>query len=153
MGEVLLASCACEPQVDLVLNFKSRADNVMLPETISKEPIGPMVKTNDTTWFHIVRWTSSAVIAAEELGVNSVNVDDLRKTGTNPELKRLLGVGDDLGQKLGLSQDWSYNIVKQVGNYGEIFERNVGERTPLGLPRGLNALWSDGGLLMSPPFR
>jgi general L-amino acid transport system substrate-binding protein len=112
-----------------------------------------MVKTNDTTWFHIVRWTSSAVIAAEELGVNSVNVDDLRKTGTNPELKRLLGVGDDLGQKLGLSQDWSYNIVKQVGNYGEIFERNVGEKTPLGLPRGLNALWSDGGLLMSPPFR
>jgi general L-amino acid transport system substrate-binding protein len=93
------------------------------------------------------------VIAAEELGVNSVNVDDLRKTGTNPELKRLLGVGDDLGQKLGLSQDWSYNIVKQVGNYGEIFERNVGEKTPLGLPRGLNALWSDGGLLMSPPFR
>jgi general L-amino acid transport system substrate-binding protein len=133
--------------------LKSRADNVMLPETISKEPIGPMVKTNDTTWFHIVRWTSSAVIAAEELGVNSVNVDDLRKTGTNPELKRLLGVGDDLGQKLGLSQDWSYNIVKQVGNYGEIFKRNVGERTPLGLPRGLNALWSDGGLLMSPPFR
>jgi general L-amino acid transport system substrate-binding protein len=97
--------------------------------------------------------TSSAVIAAEELGVNSVNVDDLRKTGTNPELKRLLGVGDDLGQKLGLSQDWSYNIVKQVGNYGEIFERNVGEKTPLGLTRGLNALWSDGGLLMSPPFR
>ncbi len=135
------------------LALKNRADNVMLPETISKEPIGPMVKTSDTAWFHVVRWTSSAVIAAEELGADSTNVDELRKTGTNPELKRLLGVGDDLGQKLGLSQDWSYNIVKQVGNYGEIFERNVGEKTPLGLSRGLNALWSNGGLLMSPPFR
>jgi general L-amino acid transport system substrate-binding protein len=135
------------------LGLKNRADNIMLPETISKEPIGPMVKTGDTGWFHVVRWSSSVPIAAEELGVSSGNVDELRKTGTNPELKRLLGVGDDLGQKLGLSQDWSYNIIKQVGNYGEIFERNVGTNTPLGLTRGLNALWSNGGLLMSPPFR
>jgi general L-amino acid transport system substrate-binding protein len=101
----------------------------------------------------VVRWTASVPIAAEELGVTAGNVDEQRKTGTHPELKRLLGVGDDLGQKIGLSQDWSYNIIKQVGNYGEIFERNVGEKTPLGLSRGLNALWSDGGLLMSPPFR
>jgi general L-amino acid transport system substrate-binding protein len=135
------------------LGLKNRADNVMLPETISKEPIGPMVKTGDPAWFHVVRWTASVPIAAEELGISSGNVDEQRKTGTNPELKRLLGVGDDLGQKIGLSQDWSYNIIKQVGNYGEIFERNVGTNSPLGLTRGLNALWSNGGLLMSPPFR
>jgi general L-amino acid transport system substrate-binding protein len=125
----------------------------MLPETISKEPIGPMVKTGDPAWFHVVRWTASVPIAAEELGITSENVDDQRKAGTNPEVKRLLGVGDDLGQKIGLSQDWSYNIIKQVGNYGENFERNVGANSPLGLARGLNALWSNGGLLISPPFR
>jgi general L-amino acid transport system substrate-binding protein len=112
-----------------------------------------MVKTGDPGWFHLIRWTASVPIAAEELGVSSGNVDDQRKTGTNPELKRLLGVGDDLGQKIGLSQDWSYNIIKQVGNYSDIFERNVGANSPLGLTRGLNALWSNGGLLMSPPFR
>lgn len=133
--------------------LKNRADHVMLPGTISKEPIGPMVKVGDTQWFHIVRWTSAAIIAAEELGITSANVDELRKSGTNPELKRLLGVGDDLGQKLGLPADWAYNIVKHVGNYGEIFERHIGEKTPLGLTRGPNALWSDGGLLMAPPFR
>jgi general L-amino acid transport system substrate-binding protein len=132
--------------------FKNRADHVMLPETISKEPIGPMVKNGDDQWFHIVRWVSSAVIAAEELGVTSTNVDQMRQSG-NPETKRLLGAGDNLGQKLGLSQDWAYNAIKQAGNYGEIFERNVGEKTPLGLTRGPNALWINGGLLMSPPFR
>jgi general L-amino acid transport system substrate-binding protein len=132
--------------------FKNRADHVMLPESISKEPIGPMVKTGDDQWFHVVRWVSSAVIAAEELGVTSANVDEMRKSGS-PAAKRLLGAGDNLGQKLGLSQDWAYNAIKQVGNYGEIFERNVGEKTPLGLSRGLNALWKDGGLLLSPPFR
>ena len=135
------------------LAFKVRADHVMLPETISKEPIGPMVKTGDGPWFHVVRWAASVIIAAEELGVTSANVDALRAAGSSPEVKRLLGVGDDLGQKLGLSQDWSYNIVKQVGNYGEIFERHIGEKTPLGLARGLNALWSSNGLLMAPPIR
>jgi general L-amino acid transport system substrate-binding protein len=135
------------------LGFKNRAEHVMLPESISKEPIGPMVKAGDTVWFHTVRWVSSAIIAAEELGVTSANVDQLRASAANPEVKRLLGVGDDLGQKLGLTKDWSYNVVKQVGNYGEVFERHVGEKTPLGLSRGLNALWSDGGLLMSPPIR
>jgi general L-amino acid transport system substrate-binding protein len=133
--------------------FKNRADHIMLPGTISKEPIGPMVKVGDTPWFHIVRWTSAAIIAAEELGLTSANVDELRKSGTNPELKRLLGADDNLGQKLGLPQDWAYNIIKQVGNYGEIFERHIGEKTPLGLGRGPNALWSDGGLLMAPPIR
>jgi general L-amino acid transport system substrate-binding protein len=133
--------------------LKNRTDHMMLPETISKEPIGPMVKNNDNTWFHIVRWSAAAVIAAEELGVTSQNVDQMRQPGSSPEIKRLLGVGDDLGQKLGLSADWAYNIVKQVGNYGEIFERNVGEKTPLGLSRGPNAQWLDGGLLQAPPFR
>jgi general L-amino acid transport system substrate-binding protein len=133
--------------------LKNRADHMMLPETISKEPIGPMVKNNDNAWFHIVRWSAAAVIAAEELGVTSQNVDQMRQAGSSPEIKRLLGVGDDLGQKLGLSADWAYNIVKQVGNYGEIFERNVGEKTPLGLSRGPNAQWLDGGLLQAPPFR
>jgi len=133
--------------------LKNRADHVLLPDTISKEPIGPMVKAGDDPWFHIVRWSVAAVIAAEELGVTSENVDQMRQPGSNPEIKRLLGVGDDLGQKLGLSADWAYNIVKQVGNYGEIFERNVGEKTPLGLSRGANAQWIDGGLLQAPPFR
>ncbi len=134
------------------LSFKNRAEHVILPDAISKEPIGPMVKAGDSAWFHIVRWVVSAVVAAEELGVTSENVDQM-KTDGNPEVKRLLGVGDDLGQKLGLQPAWAYNVVKQVGNYGEIFERHVGEKTPLGLSRGMNALWSDGGLLMAPPVR
>jgi general L-amino acid transport system substrate-binding protein len=134
------------------LSFKNRAEHVILPDAISKEPIGPMVKAGDSAWFHIVRWAISAIVAAEELGVTSENVDQM-KTDGNPEVKRLLGVGDDLGQKLGLQPAWAYNIVKQVGNYGEIFERHVGEKTPLGLSRGMNALWSDGGLLMAPPVR
>lgn len=134
-------------------SFKNRAEHMMLPETISKEPIGPMVKTGDDAWFHVVRWTIDAVIGAEELGLTSENVDQMRQSGSSPETKRLLGVGDNLGQKLGLSADWAYNAIKQVGNYGEIFERNVGEKTPLGLSRGLNAQWTDGGLLQAPPFR
>ncbi len=135
------------------LGLKDRSANMLLPETISKEPIGPMVRMGDGAWMHLVRWTMAALIAAEELGVSSANVDDMHASSTNPEVKRLLGVGDDLGQKLGLKADWAYQIVKQVGNYGEIYERNMGEKTPLGLPRGLNALWRDGGLLFSPPFR
>ena len=137
----------------LAQGSKNRADHVMLPETISKEPIGPMVRTGDDAWFHVVRWSAAVIIAAEELGVTSANVDQMRQPSSGPEIKRLLGVGDDLGQKLGLSADWAYNIIKQVGNYGEIFERNVGEKTPLQLPRGLNALWTDNGLLQAPPFR
>ena len=135
------------------LALKVRGDHVMLPETISKEPIGPMVKVGEAAWFHIVRWVSAVVIAAEELGLTAENVQAMRESNTNPEVKRLLGVGDDLGQKLGLTQDWAYNIVKQVGNYGEVFERNIGEKTPLNLGRGLNALWSQGGLLIAPPVR
>ena len=135
------------------LGLKDPSANMILPETISKEPIGPLVRTGDDAWMHVVRWTLAAVIAGEELGVTSANVDEMRSSSTNPEVKRLLGVGDDLGQKLGLSADWSYRIIKQVGNYGEIYDRNVGEKTPLAIPRGLNALWRDGGLIIAPPFR
>jgi general L-amino acid transport system substrate-binding protein len=134
--------------------LKNRADHVLLSETISKEPIGPMVKAGDSAWFHVVRWTVAALVAAEELGVTSQNVDQQKQAAdAKPEVKRLLGVGDNLGQKLGLSADWAYNAIKQVGNYGEIFERHVGEKTPLGLSRGANAQWIDGGLLQAPPFR
>jgi general L-amino acid transport system substrate-binding protein len=134
------------------LGLKNRDDHVILPDVISKEPIGPIVRQGDAQWTHIARWTFLALVAAEELGITSANVDDM-KASANPEVKRLLGVGDDLGQKNGLAADWAYQAIKQVGNYGEIFERNVGPKTRLGLARGLNALWKDGGLLYAPPFR
>jgi len=134
------------------LQLKNRDAHIILPETISKEPIGPIVRQNDSQWAHIVRWTFFALIAAEELGVTQANVEEMRKSD-NPEIKRLLGVGDDLGQKNGLSADWAYQAIKQLGNYGEIFERHLGEKTRLGLSRGQNRLWKDGGLMMAPPFR
>jgi general L-amino acid transport system substrate-binding protein len=135
------------------LALKNRAEHVLLPETISKEPIGPMVRAGDSAWMHVVRWTLYATIAAEELGITSANVDQLKESSTDPEVKRLLGTGDDLGQKMGLSAEWAYMIIKQVGNYGEIYDRHVGEKTPLGISRGPNALWRNGGLLIAPPFR
>jgi general L-amino acid transport system substrate-binding protein len=128
-------------------------DHVLLPDTISKEPLGPVVRQNDAQWSHLVKWAIYAAIAAEELGVDSANVDEMKKGSNNPEVKRLLGVGDDLGQKMGVSADWVYNVVKKVGNYGELYERNVGEKTPLRLARGLNNLWKNGGLIIAPPFR
>ena len=134
------------------LGLKKRDDHIILPEIVSKEPIGPIVRQGDSQWAHIVRWTFFALIAAEELGITQANVDDMRKSEV-PEVKRLLGVGDDLGQKNGLGPDWAYQAIKQVGNYGEIFERHLGEKTRLGLGRGQNRLWTDGGLLIAPPFR
>jgi len=134
------------------LALKNRDAHMILPETISKEPIGPIVRQGDSHWAHIVRWTFFALIAAEELGVSSENVDAMLKSDV-PEIKRLLGVGDDLGQKNGLAADWAYKAIKQVGNYGEIFERHIGPKTRLGLSRGLNMTWKDGGLLIAPPFR
>lgn len=133
--------------------LKDPSQHVILPETISKEPIGPIVRDNDVQWTDIVRWVGFATIEAEELGLTSANIDDMSKTSTNPDVKRFVGSSDDLGQKLGLSRDWAYNIVKTVGNYGEIFDRNLGSNSPIGLSRGLNALWRDGGLLMSPPVQ
>jgi general L-amino acid transport system substrate-binding protein len=125
---------------------------MLLPEIISKEPLGPAVRQGDDQWADIVRWVFNATVAAEELGITSSNVDKMMSS-TNPEILRLLGKEGSQGAELGLNNDWAYQIIKQVGNYGEIFERNVGPNTPLALERGLNALWFNGGLQYSPPFR
>lgn len=125
---------------------------VVLPEVISKEPLGPVVRQGDDDWFNIVRWTLFALVNAEELGVNSSNVDEM-KASTNPEIQRLLKQEGTEDSGLGLANDWIYQIVKQVGNYGEVFERNVGQGSPLKIERGLNALWTDGGLQYAPPVR
>ncbi len=125
---------------------------VVLPDVISKEPLGPVVRQGDDDWFNIVRWTLFALVNAEELGIASSNVDEM-KSSTNPEVRRLLGVEGATGTGLGLADDWVYQVVKQVGNYGEVFKRNVGADSPLQVERGLNALWKDGGLQYAPPFR
>jgi general L-amino acid transport system substrate-binding protein len=126
--------------------------HIILPEIISKEPLGPLVRHGDNQWGDVVRWTLNAMIIAEELGVTSANVDEM-KNSPNAEIQRLLGVSGEYGEMMGLSKDWAYNIIKAVGNYGESFERNVGVNTPLGLERGLNQLWNKGGILYAPPFR
>lgn len=126
----------------------------MLPEVISKEPLGPVVRDDDSQWEDIVRWSLNAMITAEELGVTSENAADFLATpSNNPEVNRLLGTDGNLGETLGLSRDWAANIILQVGNYGEVYERTVGPNTALGLARGLNAQWTDGGIMYSPPFR
>ncbi len=127
--------------------------HVILPEIISKEPLGPVVSHGDDRWLDVVKWTLYAMIEAEELGVTSANVDQMRDTSSNPAVKRLLGTEGDTGKSLGLPGDWAYNIVKQVGNYGESYERYVGPNTSLMLERGLNALWTDGGLQYPMPVR
>jgi len=132
--------------------FTDPDNHIILPEIISKEPLGPATRHGDDQWSDIVTWVLNATITAEELGVTSANVDEM-KSSNNPEVLRLLGVEGNQGAELGLSADWAYNIIKMVGNYGEIFERNIGVNTPIGLARGLNAQWTDGGLLYSPPFR
>jgi len=129
------------------------AEHVVLPETISKEPLGPVTRHGDNNWGDIVRWSLNTMIIAEEVGVTSGNVDELKASSDNPEIRRMLGTEGELGAQLGLSTDFAYNIIKQVGNYEEAFERNVGVDTPLGLPRGINALWTEGGILYAPPFR
>jgi len=131
---------------------KNPSDHVILPETISKEPLGPVVRGNDENWENIVRWSLNVLIESEELGVTSSNADTLKSTD-NPVIKRLLGIEGDLGKNLSLTNQWSVNIIKQVGNYGESYERNVGTKTPVNLPRGQNQLWTKGGLLYSPPLR
>jgi general L-amino acid transport system substrate-binding protein len=128
-------------------------EHVIMDLTLSKEPLGPVVRQGDDQWFDIVRWAIFATIAAEEYGVSSANVDEMRSTAINPEIKRLLGLEADLGLKLGLTNDWAYNVIKQVGNYAEIYDRSLGEGTPTYIPRGLNSLYRDGGVLYSPPFR
>jgi general L-amino acid transport system substrate-binding protein len=127
-------------------------DHVILPEIISKEPLGPVVRQGDDQWFKINRWVYFALLEAEELGVTSANVDEMLGSD-NPAIKRLLGVEGDFGTPLGLTKDWAYQIIKLVGNYGESFERNVGTGTDIGLERGLNALWTNGGLQYAAPIR
>ncbi len=152
---------------DVLTNDKSRLasikaalpspdDHMILPDTISKEPLGPVVRQNDSQWKDIVKWTIYAMIAAEELGITSRNVDEMRKTSGNAEVRRMLGVEGNLHEGLGLSKDWAYNIIKQVGNYGEIYEAYLGDgNLGIGIPRSgsLNDLWTNGGLQYAPPFR
>ncbi|ROU02619.1 amino acid ABC transporter substrate-binding protein [Histidinibacterium lentulum] len=134
--------------------FEDPSAHVILPEIVSKEPLGPVVRHGDNQWGDIVRWTLNALIAAEELGITSANVAQLAADGTdNPEINRLLGVEGDFGAMLGLDNDWAVRVISTGGNYGELFERHIGESTPIGLARGLNAQWTDGGLLYAPPFR
>lgn len=128
-------------------------DFVILPETISKEPLGPSVRRGDQEWFQIVRWSLFVMLNAEEYGITRANVDQVAATSKDPEVLRLLGKSDDMGKMLGLSKDWSYQIIKQVGNYGESWTANFGPNTPLNLPRGLNRLWTQGGILYAPPVR
>jgi len=125
----------------------------VLPEIISKEPLGPLVRQGDDNWFNIVKWSLNALKTAEEFGVTTANVDHMASSSKAPEVKRLLGTQGNLGKSLGLEKKWAYNIIKQVGNYGETFDRNVGMGSPLKISRGLNALWKNGGLQYSPPFR
>ncbi|HHJ12807.1 MAG TPA: amino acid ABC transporter substrate-binding protein [Gammaproteobacteria bacterium] len=133
----------------LRIKLKDPKSAIVLPEVISKEPLGPVVRQGDDKWFNIVKWSLFAMVNAEEMGVTSKNVDSM-KSSKNPGIARLLG---GQGEKLGLSDDWAYNIIKQVGNYGESFERNVGMGSPLKISRGLNALWKKGGLQYAPPIR
>jgi general L-amino acid transport system substrate-binding protein len=134
------------------LKVSNPADHVVLPEVISKEPLGPMVRHGDDQWFDIVKWTLFAMVSAEELGVTQKNVDEMAKSD-KPELKRAFGTDGNLGEQLGLTKDWLSRIVKAVGNYGESFERNVGAGSKLGIARGLNQLWNKGGIQYAPPIR
>lgn len=127
-------------------------DYMILPELISKEPLGPLIRRGDDEWFAIVKWTVFALIEAEELGLTQANIDGFR-TSPSPSIQRFVGTGEDMGKLLGLDKTWSYRIVKTVGNYGEVYERNVGSGSLLKLPRGPNRLWRQGGLMYAPPIR
>ena len=134
--------------------FEDPAAHVVLPEIISKEPLGPLVRHGDDEWGDVVRWTLNALISAEELGITSANIAELSAAPVlNKEINRLLGTEGELGAMLGLDADWAVKAISAGGNYGELFEKNIGENTPIGLARGLNAQYLDGGLIYSPPFR
>src|SRR6266702_1940839 len=134
------------------MRFANPNDHVVLPEIISKEPLGPSVRHGDDQWFDIVKWVHYAMVSAEELGVTSKTVDEALKSD-NPDVKRLVGTEGNYGEQLGLTKDWAYRIIKHVGNYGEVFERNIGQASPLQIARGQNALWTKGGLQYAPPIR
>lgn len=129
------------------------AEHVILPTIISKEPLGPVWRQGDDQWGNIIKWTHYALVTAEELGITRANVIEAVKTDKRPDVMRLLGVEGKFGEGIGLPNDWAYRIIKAVGNYGEVFERNLGENTPLGIKRGVNALWTKGGLQYAPPIR
>ncbi|NAZ35865.1 amino acid ABC transporter substrate-binding protein [Rubellimicrobium sp. CFH 75288] len=134
--------------------FENPDDHVILPEIISKEPLGPVVRHGDNEWADLVRWVFYAMVAAEELGITQDNVAEMASApGDNPEINRLLGTEDEYGTMIGLDAQWAVRVIEAVGNYGESFERHIGEGSPIGLARGLNAQWTDGGLIYAPPFR
>jgi len=135
-----------------VANAPNPDDYIILPEIISKEPLGPVVRHGDNQFADIVRWALYAQLEAEEYGITSKNVDEMLKSD-NPSIKRILGVTPGMGKALGVDEKWVYNIIKQVGNYGEMFDRNVGSGSPLKVARGQNALWTQGGLQYAPPIR
>jgi general L-amino acid transport system substrate-binding protein len=134
-------------------NFEAPGDHMVLPEIISKEPLGPLVRHGDNNWGDIVRWTLNALITAEELGVTTANMSEMAAGTNNPEINRLLGTEGNLGEMLGLDAEWAHRAIMAGGNYGEVFENNIGAATIIGLARGLNSKWTDGGLIYSPPFR
>jgi len=134
-------------------SFEAPGEHAILPEIISKEPLGPLVRHGDDQWADIGRWVLNALIAAEELGVTSANLEQMQAGTNNPEINRLLGTEGSLGEMLGLEADFAARALAVAGNYGEIFAANIGEQTPIGLARGLNAQWTQGGLMYSPPFR
>jgi general L-amino acid transport system substrate-binding protein len=136
----------------LRLRLAKPRDHVILPDVISKEPLGPVVRDNDLQWISVVRWVYFAMINAEELGVSSRTIDQALRS-QKPEVKRLVGASGDFGEEIGLTNAWAANIIRYVGNYGEVFERNLGATTPLAIPRGLNQLWSAGGIQYAPPIR
>jgi general L-amino acid transport system substrate-binding protein len=136
----------------LRLRLAKPKDQVILPDVISKEPLGPVVRDNDLQWIRIVRWVYFAMINAEELGVNSRTIDQALRS-RKPEVMRLVGTSGDFGEEIGLTNGWAANLIRYVGNYGEVFERNLGAKTPLAIPRGLNQLWNEGGIQYSPPIR
>jgi general L-amino acid transport system substrate-binding protein len=134
------------------LQFANPDDHVVLPDVISKEPLGPVVRQGDDQWFSIVKWVHFGLLNAEEAGITQANVEEMRSS-ENPDIKRMLGADGTFGEGIGLTNDWLVNVIKGVGNYGEIFERNVGQGSDLKIARGLNALWKDGGLQYGPPIR
>ncbi len=134
------------------LQLRNPDEHIVLPEIISKEPLGPSVRQGDSQWFTLVKWVHFALLNAEELGVTQANVEEM-KSSTNPDIRRLVGVEGDYGQGIGLDNDWAVRAIKAVGNYGEIFDRNVGKNSRIKIERGLNALWTDGGIQYAPPVR
>ncbi|WP_372425614.1 amino acid ABC transporter substrate-binding protein [Salinarimonas chemoclinalis] len=135
------------------LRAPTPGDHVILPEIISKEPLGPVIRHGDNNWGDIVRWLHYALLEAEEYGITAANAAELRETSEAPVIRRILGVEGNFGEMIGLSNDWAFNAISAVGNYGEVFERNIGEGSPVGLSRGLNALYTDGGLQYGHPIR